>query len=47
MPIELNLFAIWNALGAVDEIEEIPIISASFNIFQSGSEMSSINAFEL
>jgi len=34
-------------LGAVDVIEEMPIISASFNIFQSGSEISSIKAFEL
>jgi len=47
IPIERNLFASWNALGAVDVMEEIPITSAPFSMFQSGSETSSIKAFEL
>jgi hypothetical protein len=47
IPLERNLLASLNALGAVDVIEEIPIRSAFSNSFQSGSDMSSIKVFAL
>lgn len=47
MPIERNLSASWNALGAVDVMEEMPMISAAFNASQSGSEISSINTLDV
>jgi len=47
MPMERNLFASLNALGAVEVIEEIPMTSASLRASQSGSEMSSIKVLEL
>jgi hypothetical protein len=47
LPMARYFFASLNALGAVDVIEEIPMMSASLSAFQSGSEMSSINVLEL
>jgi len=45
--MERNLFASLKALGAVEVIEEIPIMSASLSAAQSGSEISSIKVLEL
>jgi hypothetical protein len=47
IPMDRNLFASLKALGAVEVIEEIPIISASLSAVQSGSEMSSMKVLEL
>jgi len=45
MPMERNLCASANALGAVEVIDEMPMRSAPFRISQFGSEMSSIKAW--
>jgi hypothetical protein len=41
-----NFFASLKALGAVEVMDEIPMISASLNASQSGSAMSSIKTLD-